>query len=179
MADSERRIINGDTAQASGVEQLRGMAENRRMKLAVRASDEIRRLRESGEYAAADNLLDTMQSMLHELKSLESWAIENRETIEKFEEKADDWESSCEDAMKDVYGIAPPRPMAEETRKLLEQSGRTLLDAGVMPSPAQLSAMGVTESEAQMKLTAQKLKSAEADTGRKPKMPGRRDRDIM
>lgn len=160
MTESEKKVTNEDTAVAGGIEELRLRAERKRVKLAREASGEIKRLREYGEYAAADGVLDTMQSYLSELKSLETWAIENRMTLDKFEEKAEEWESSYEDAMRTVYGIEPSASYTgKENTKMLAESGNLLLEAGVMPSPQQLAAMGISENDAQVSITAMKLKS--------------------
>ena len=155
---------NDRAMEKSSAGLLRGSASRRRSKITQDAVSEINRLRECGEYAAADDILDTLQSFLSELKSLEDWAIENSMPLDEFDRKSDEWEDAYNSAIRYVYKIPVSggefKTAEKDRHELLKGSGKSLLELGIMPSSEQLAAMEMTEAEAQVYMTAKKLKDS-------------------
>lgn len=139
-----------------------------------------------GEHKA----LEISQSYLSQLLSLEQWAAEYDLSYDQFQASLEQWQAEYELAMaqfqtsvdqwkaeydlslkqyetdKDLsYGqltgtIPSTGELTLNGQSQLASMGEALLSAGIMPNSQQLSAMGMTESQAQAYLTAQQLQQA-------------------
>ena len=148
-------------------------------KLATDTSRQIADLRAQGEYEKADALLTLSQQYLSQLMSLEQWAAEYNLSVAQFNASLKQWQAEFDLKVADILGsyrgqqtlsakefafnqqqYADEQQAAQE--KKLASAGEILLAAGIMPSASQLAAMGMTTTEAQSYITAQKVAAATA-----------------
>ena len=146
-------------------------------KLATDTSRQIADLRAQGEYEKADALLTLSQQYLSQLMSLEQWAAEYNLSVAQFNASLQQWQAEYDLKVADLLGsyngqktmsakqfeftqqqYADSLKSAQDEK--LASAGEILLAAGIMPSASQLSAMGMTATEAQSYITAQKVAAA-------------------
>lgn len=146
-------------------------------KLATDTSRQIADLRAQGEYEKADALLTLSQQYLSQLMSLEQWAAEYNLSVAQFNASLQQWQAEFDLKVADLLGsyngqqtlsakqfeftqqqYADSLKSAQDEK--LASAGEILLAAGIMPSASQLAAMGLTETEAQSYITAQKVAAA-------------------
>ena len=157
--------------------QNRLQVNSAQTKLATDTSRQIADLRAQGEYEKADALLTLSQQYLSQLMSLEQWAAEYNLSVAQFNASLQQWQAEYELKVADLLGsyngqqtlsakqfefnqqqYADEQQAAQE--KKLASAGEILLAAGILPSASQLAAMGMTETEAQSYITAQKVAAA-------------------
>lgn len=146
-------------------------------KLATDTSRQIADLRAQGEYEKADALLTLSQQYLSQLMSLEQWAAEYNLSVAQFNASLKQWQAEYDLKVADLLGSYNGMPtmsakqfeftqqqyqdsLKADQEKKLASAGEILLAAGIMPSASQLAAMGMTTTEAQSYITAQKVAAA-------------------
>ena len=138
---------------------------------ALRAADTETKnaaLRAKGEFEKADAMLETAQTYLSQLVQLEQWAASYGMDAAQFEASLAQWQAEYDMAMK-KFGYQQERDKVSDAQWQYSQTasmGEALLDAGMMPSDAQLAAMGLTKAQAQQWIIAAQLKAAQEDTGK-------------
>ena len=132
-------------------------------KLATDTQRQIADLRAQGEFEKADAALEITQSYLAQLISLEQWAAEYNLSVQQFEASLQQWEAEYNMAMQQLQ-ISQNQWQQEfdYTKQLnstnqLSGMGEALLGAGIMPSTEQLTAMGMTQAQAQEYITAMQM----------------------
>lgn len=145
--------------------------------LATDTSRQIADLRAQGEYEKADALLTLSQQYLSQLMSLEQWAAEYNLSVAEFNASLKQWQAEFDLKVADLLGSYNGQQtlsakefeftqqqyadsLKADQEKKLANAGEILLAAGIMPSASQLAAMGMTETDAQSYLTAQKVAAA-------------------
>ena len=148
-------------------------------KLATDTSRQIADLRAQGEYEKADALLTLSQQYLSQLMSLEQWAAEYNLYVAQFNASLKQWQAEFDLKVADLLGSYNGQKtmsakqfeftqqqyqdsLKADQEKKLASAGEILLAAGIMPSASQLAAMGMTETDAQSYITAQKVAAAAA-----------------
>lgn len=148
-------------------------------KLATDTSRQIADLRAQGEYEKADALLTLSQQYLSQLMSLEQWAAEYNLSVAQFNASLKQWQAEYDLKVADLLGSYNGQKtmsakqfeftqqqyqdsLKADQEKKLASAGEILLAAGIMPSASQLAAMGMTTTEAQSYITAQKVAAAAA-----------------
>ena len=146
-------------------------------KLATDTSRQIADLRAQGEYEKADALLTLSQQYLSQLMSLEQWAAEYNLSVAEFNASLKQWQAEFDLKVADLLGSYNGQQtlsakqfaftqqqyqdsLKADQEKRLASAGEILLAAGIMPSTSQLAALGMTETEAQSYITAQKVAAA-------------------
>lgn len=175
---AEARGDKGGIGQSQYNEIQAAAAQNRlavqqaQTKLATDTARQIEDLRAQGEFEKADKALEISQSYLSQLVSLEQWAAEYNLSYDQFQASLEQWQAEYELAMAQfqvdtdlAYGqltgtIPSTGQLTLSGQSQLASMGEALLSAGIMPNNEQLSAMGMTESQAQSYLTAQQLQQA-------------------
>ena len=137
-------------------------------KLATDTARQIADLRAQGEFQKADSLLEISQSYLTQLMQLQQWALSYNMSVDDFNNEVDKWKANYEMQVSEITGTFRGQQTfaakkAEEGK--LADAGAALLDAGIMPSSAQLSAMGMTKSQAQNYVNAVKAAQAGSSGG--------------
>lgn len=140
-------------------------------KLATDTARQIADLRAQGEYEKADALLQLSQTYLSQLISMEQWAMEYNLSVAQFNASLQQWEAEFKLAEAGITGTYKGSPtlqyqqyqdeLALTQQNQLASAGETLLSAGIMPSASQLSAMGITQEQAQSYITAAQLAAAQ------------------
>lgn len=137
-------------------------------KLATDTARQIADLRAQGEFQKADSLLEISQTYLTQLMQLQQWALSYNMSVDDFNNEVDRWKYNYEMQVAELTGTYRGKQTyaakkAEESK--LADAGAALLDAGLMPSSAQLSAMGMTKSQAQSYINAIKAATAVKSSG--------------
>ena len=137
-------------------------------KLATDTARQIADLRAQGEFQKADSLLEISQTYLTQLMQLQQWALSYNMSVDDFNNEVDKWKANYEMQVAELTGTyrgeqTYAAKKAEEGK--LADAGAALLDAGIMPSSAQLSAMGMTKSQAQSYINAIKAATAVKSSG--------------
>lgn len=137
-------------------------------KLATDTARQIADLRAQGEFQKADSLLEISQTYLTQLMQLQQWALSYNMSVDDFNNEVDKWKANYEMQVSEITGTFRGQQTfaakkAEEGK--LADAGAALLDAGIMPSSAQLSAMGMTKSQAQSYVNAVKATAAAKSGG--------------
>lgn len=132
-------------------------------KLATDTARQIADLRAQGEFQKADSLLEISQTYLTQLMQLQQWALSYNMSVDDFNNEVDKWKANYEMQVSEITGTFRGQQTfaakkADESK--LADAGAALLDAGLMPSSAQLSAMGMTKSQAQSYINAVKAAMA-------------------
>ena len=157
--------------------QNRLQVNSAQTKLATDTSRQIADLRAQGEYEKADALLTLSQQYLSQLMSLEQWAAEYNLSVAQFNASLKQWQAEYDLKVADLLGSYNGMPtlsakqfafnqqqyqdsLKADQEKKLASAGEILLAAGIMPSASQLAAMGMTETDAQSYITAQKVAAA-------------------
>jgi len=112
------------------------------------AAVEIAALQAKGEYEKAEKLLDIAQERLSALTKLDQWQAEFNAEREEFGEKLRQWQAEYDLAAAKVSGAAPGGAPTADAAARLAALGEAMLKKGLMPSAAQLKAMGMTQSQA-------------------------------
>ena len=159
--------------------QNRLQVNSAQTKLATDTSRQIADLRAQGEYEKADALLTLSQQYLSQLMSLEQWAAEYNLSVAQFNASLKQWQAEFDLKVADLLGSYNGQQtlsakqfafnqqqyqdsLKADQEKKLASAGEILLAAGIMPSASQLAAMGMTETDAQSYITAQKVAAATA-----------------
>ena len=159
--------------------QNRLQVNSAQTKLATDTSRQIADLRAQGEYEKADALLTLSQQYLSQLMSLEQWAAEYNLSVAQFNASLQQWQAEFDLKVADLLGSYNGQQtlsakefalnqqqyqdsLKADQEKKLASAGEILLAAGIMPSASQLAAMGMTETDAQSYITAQKVAAATA-----------------
>lgn len=167
------------------------LAVNRQqVKLAADTQRQMAELRAQGEFEKADALLSLSQSYLSQLMALERWAAEYNLSAAEFNADLAQWEQTFHLKTGELLGTYQGRPTLEAQKqqdsvnqtlqKTLAEAGTALLKAGILPSPAQLSAMGVTAAEARAYLSRQQAERTVAKSGaNNPSSAGKQDYEAL
>ena len=120
------------------------------------AAVEIASLQAKGEYEKAEKLLDIAQERLSALTKLEQWQAEFNAEREEFAEKLRQWQAEYELAAAKVTGVAPNGAPTADADARMAALGEAMLKKGLMPSAAQLKAMGMTAAQAREYINSMK-----------------------
>lgn len=112
------------------------------------AAVEIAALQAKGEYEKAEKLLDITQERLSALTKLEQWQAEYAADQREFQEQLRRWQAEYELAAAKVTGITASGALTADSKAKLAALGEAMLKKGLMPSAAQLTAMGMTSAQA-------------------------------
>lgn len=112
------------------------------------AAVEIAALQAKGEYEKAEKLLDIAQERLSALTKLDQWQAEFNAEREEFGEKLRQWQAEYDLAAAKVTGVTPGGVPTADANARLAALGEAMLKKGLMPSAAQLAAMGMTAAQA-------------------------------
>lgn len=185
---AELRGDRGGIGQSQHNEIRAAAAQNRlavqqaQTALGTETARQIADLRAQGEFEKADAALELAQQYLAQLMELEQWAAELGLDKAKFEADLDQWQAEYDMKLEQLltendlaYGeltgtVPSTGQQTLGSKKQLAQLGEAMLSAGLMPSSAQLSAMGITEAQARAWLTAQE-EPEEEDGGSKIALP--------
>ncbi len=131
-------------------------------KLATDTARQIADLRAKGEFEKADKLLELTQSHLSELMTLRRWAEETNMSADEFNAKLAQWEADyaleakkyrtdTELAAAKLTGAFADGTLTldalEAHREQLIKAGEAMMAAGLVPTEAQLEAMGWTKEQ--------------------------------
>lgn len=178
---AEARGDKGGIGQAQYDAIMNTAAQNRlqvnqaQTKLATDTARQIADLRAQGEYEKADALLQLSQQYLSQLINLEQWSMEYNLSVAQFNASLQQWAAEYEMAVADITGNFRGTPTLQYQQHqnelaMAKQSqdaalAESLLAAGVMPSPTQLAALGMTKEQAQSYITAAQLAAAQKAKG--------------
>ena len=150
--------------------QNRQAVSTAQTKLATDTARQIADLRAQGEFEKADKLLQLSQTYLSQLMSLEQWSLEYGLSVAQFQAQLDQWAKEFDLQVGDMLGVYNGMPtmsaqkfqyeMDADARQQQAGLAETLLGLGIMPSPDQLAALGISESQAQDIMTAQQAAAA-------------------
>lgn len=112
------------------------------------AAVEIAALQAKGEYEKAEKLLDITQERLSALTKLAQWQAEYAADQQEFQEQLRRWQAEYELAAAKVTGITASGALTADSKAKLAALGEAMLKKGLMPSAAQLTAMGMTSAQA-------------------------------
>jgi len=135
--------------------QNRLAVQQAQTKMSTDTARQIADLRAQGEFEKADKLLEITQNYLSQLVSLEQWAAEFGLSQQQFQESIRQWEAEYELALR-KYDDS----LVQTQNNQYADMGSALLDAGIMPSAEQLTAMGLSEAQAQQYLMQMQLEAA-------------------
>lgn len=131
-------------------------------KLSTDTARQIADLRAKGEFEKADKLLELTQSHLSELMTLKRWAEETNMSADEFNAKLAQWEADfalaakkyrtdTELAVGKLTGALSDGTLTleglEAHREQLVKAGEAMMAAGLVPTEAQLEAMGWTKEQ--------------------------------
>lgn len=131
-------------------------------KLSTDTARQIADLRAKGEFEKADKLLELTQSHLSELMTLKRWAEETNMSADEFNAKLAQWEADFALAAKKyrtdtelaagkLTGALSDGTLTleglEAHREQLVKAGEAMMAAGLVPTEAQLEAMGWTKEQ--------------------------------
>lgn len=149
-------------------------------KLSTDTARQIEDLRAQGEFQKADAALEIAQNYLSQLISLEQWAAEYNLSTAQFQQAVKQWEAEFQASMDqfnanlelskaELTGAftdgTPTLTAKNQVNQQLASMGESLLSAGVMPTAEQLSAMGMTETQAREYLNILAMERAQAQAG--------------
>ena len=120
-------------------------------------------LRAQGEYEKADKVLSLTQEYLGKLTELQKWAAEYDLSAAKFTESVNQWqqEYAQKQSQLEEENSRQAAKLDYDTRQNnLRQTGKFLLEGGILPSESQLSALGMTEQQARAYMAAVKAQQA-------------------
>jgi len=129
--------------------------------LAADTARQIADLRAQGEVEKASAALELTQTYLSQLVKLEQWAAEFHLSEAEFADSVARWKADYAlDLQKLQIGQSQwQQEFAAIQNKQLASMGEALLKAGVMPTAAQLSAMGMTKDQADSYLILRQLEA--------------------
>lgn len=130
--------------------------------LAADTARQIADLRAQGEFEKATAALELTQTYLSQLVKLEQWAAEFQLSEAEFADSVERWKADYAlDLQKLQIGQSQwQQELAATRNKQIASMGEALLKAGVMPTAAQLSAMGMTADQADSYLILRQLEAA-------------------
>ena len=149
-------------------------------KLSTDTARQIEDLRAQGEFQKADAALEVAQNYLSQLISLEQWATEYNLSTAQFQQAVKQWEAEFQASMDqfnanlelskaELTGAftdgTPTLTAKNQVNQQLASMGESLLSAGVMPTAEQLSAMGMTATQAREYLNILAMERAQAQAG--------------
>ncbi len=152
--------------------------------LGTETARQIADLRAQGEFEKASAALELTQQYLARLSELEKWSAELELDEREFAAEVEQWKAEYELEREELYadtelayakltGTAPNGGgMTLEAKKQLASLGQALLKAGMMPSDAQLAAMGITAEQAKAYLSASERAAEEGSDGSKAALSG-------
>lgn len=123
-----------------------------RTKLASDTAKQIADLRAQGEFEKADALLTLTQQSLQELQELRRWAQEYNLDAAETNAALRQWEAEYA-LQQEKLGLSREEA-ARKAQDELRDAGWKLLEAGILPTDAQLAAMGLTKQQAEAHLNA-------------------------
>ena len=152
----------------SSAAQSRLAVSQAQTKLKTDIQRQIADLRAKGEFDKADAALTITQQYLSQLMDLQKWQIEYSMDYAQFQEQLRQWQVSFDQSMAQLTGKLPDgsltmagqehqNSLSAENDKKAASVAAALLEAGVMPSDAQLQAMGMTKEQARAYILAQGL----------------------
>ena len=152
-------------SNAAAENRLAVSQEQRR--LAADTAAKIAQLRAQGEYEKAEKALELTQDYLSRLTGLAQWAAEYDLSAAKFRENVSQWRAEYEAEQRKLEGQLQQQSaeQAEAVRKNLAQTGKTLLELGIMPGASQLAALGMDENQARSYLAASKAAGKTGSSG--------------
>ena len=180
---AELRGDRGGIGQSQHNEIRAAAAQNRlavqqaQTRLGADTARQIANLRAQGEFEKADAALELAQQYLSRLVELERWADEFELDRAKFESDLNRWQAEYdlerEQLLADndlAYGkligtVPSTGAVTLERKKQLAQLGEAMLSAGLLPSSAQLSAMGITAAQAREWLAALEEPAVDGGSG--------------
>lgn len=155
-------IMNTAMQQQAAVNQAQ-------TQLSTETARQIADLRAQGEFQKADDLLELTQTYLSQLISLQEWAAAYNLDVAQFNAQLEQWQKEFELSVGQLLGNYKGQPTLEsqqiayaqqqDLKQQLASAGSTLLEAGIMPSDSQLSAMGMTKEQAQSYIKAWQISS--------------------
>ena len=127
-------------------------------KLSTDTAREIAALRAQGEFEKADALLSLTQNYLSQLVSLRQWAQEYNLSVSETNAALQQWEQEYlleqeqlgirrEELVMKQENEAYDRQ--QQAKEQLSKAGWELLESGILPSEAQLEAMGISRQQAE------------------------------
>ena len=140
----------------------RQVVNSAEVKLQTDTAREIADLRAQGEFEKADKVLAISNKYLTELQNLEKWAKEKNVGVQEFNAKLRQWENEylldvgeyltdTELQAAKLFGVAPNGAETAETRNAVNDryaaGARAMMNAGIVPSAAQLEAIGWTPEQ--------------------------------
>lgn len=134
------------------------------VKLATDTARQIEDLRAQGDFEKADAMLSLTQEYLGKLMELKQWAMSYNMSVDQFNAQMSQWRDEFNRSSAQ-WQIEFDYAKNQDAQKTLSSAGQALLSAGVMPSASQLSAMGMTKSEAQSYISALTLSSNSGSGG--------------
>ena len=141
---------------AAGNRQVINSAE---VKLQMDTARQIADLRAKGEFEKADKVLEISNKYLTELQNLEKWAKEKNVGVQEFNAKLREWENEyalnvskyltdAELQAAKLFGVSANGAETADYRNAVAdryaEGARAMMNAGIVPSAAQLEAMGWT-----------------------------------
>lgn len=150
----------GAVRNAAAVNRM--AVDREQMKLSTDTARQIADLRAKGEFEKADKLLELTQSHLSELMTLKRWAEETNMSADEFNAKLAQWEADfalaakkyrtdTELAVGKLTGALSDGTLTleglEAHREQLVKAGEAMMAAGLVPTEAQLEAMGWTKEQ--------------------------------
>lgn len=124
------------------------------------AAVEIAALQAAGEYEKAEKLLDITQERLSALTKLEQWQVEFAADQQEVQDRLGQWQAEYELAAAKVTGVTASGAPTADTKAKLAALGEAMLKKGLMPSAAQLDAMGMTSAQAREYINGMKAAKA-------------------
>ena len=140
----------------------RQVVNSAEVKLQTDTAREIADLRAQGEFEKADKVLAISNKYLTELQNLEKWAKEKNVGVQEFNAKLRQWENEylldvgeyltdTELQAAKLFGVAPNGAETADYRNAVNDryaaGARAMMNAGIVPSAAQLEAIGWTPEQ--------------------------------
>lgn len=143
---AERRGDKGGIGMAQYAQIQATAAQNRlavnqaQTKLSTDTARQIADLRAQGEFQKADAILELTQNYLAQLQQWFQYADQFYLDRDQFNKQLEQWNLNYEMQLSEITGNFRGS-MTMEMRQMLMQSGQAMMEAGIMPSEAQLAAM--------------------------------------
>ena len=140
----------------------RQVVNSAEVKLQTDTARQIADLRAQGEFEKADKVLEISNKYLTELQNLEKWAKEKNVGVQEFNAKLRQWENEyllkvgeyltdTELQAAKLFGVSANGAETADYRNAVAdryaEGARAMMNAGIVPSAAQLEAMGWTPEQ--------------------------------
>ena len=140
----------------------RQVVNSAEVKLQTDTARQIADLRAQGEFEKADKVLEISNKYLTELQNLEKWAKEKNVGVQEFNAKLREWENEyllkvgeyltdTELQAAKLFGVSANGAETADYRNAVAdryaEGARAMMNAGIVPSAAQLEAMGWTPEQ--------------------------------